>query len=81
MFSMKGVTNEKERDLKPRIPVFLIQKEFVKGMPLRSAIFYHQEFGAGLRPYTSMATTGEIPVTKMNLIEIASYANMSKDSV
>ena len=23
---MKGVTNEKERDLKPRVPVFLIQK-------------------------------------------------------
>lgn len=39
---LKGVTNEKERDLKPRIPVFLIQKDFVKGLPLKTAIFYHQ---------------------------------------
>lgn len=38
----QGVTNEKERDLKPRIPVFLIQKEFVKGLPLKTAIFFHQ---------------------------------------
>lgn len=27
-----------------------------------------------------MGTTGDVPVTKMNLIEIASYANMSKDA-
>ncbi len=39
---IQGVTNQKERDLKPRIPVFLIQKDFVKGLPLKTAIFYHQ---------------------------------------
>jgi hypothetical protein len=52
----------------------------VKGLNLRTAIFYHQEFGAGLRPYSALGATGEIPITKMNLIEISSYANMSKDA-
>lgn len=78
---LKGVTNELERDQQPRTPVFLIQKDFVKGLNLRTAIFYHQDFGAGLRPYSAMGATGEIPIAKMNLIEIASYANMSKDAV
>lgn len=27
-----------------------------------------------------MGTTGDVPITKMNLIEISSYANMSKDA-
>jgi hypothetical protein len=52
----------------------------VKGLPLKSAIFYHQEFGLGLRPYVSLGTTGDVPVTKMNLIEISSYSNLSKDA-
>ena len=81
MFSMmQGVTNEKERDLKPRIPVFLIQKEFVKGLPLKSAIFFHQEFGMGMRPYAALGATGDIPITKMNILEVSTYANLSKDA-
>jgi len=39
---IKGVTNETNRDQQPRTPVFLIQKDFVKGLNLRTAIFYHQ---------------------------------------
>jgi hypothetical protein len=34
----------------------------------------------GLRPYTALGSTGDVPITKMNLIEVASYANMSKDA-
>jgi hypothetical protein len=60
--------------------VFLIQKDFVKGMNLKTAIFYHQEFGMGLRPYSSLGQNGEVPITKMNMIEISSYANMTKDA-
>lgn len=52
----------------------------MKGVNLRTAIFYHQEFGAGLRPYSAIGATGEVPITKMNLVEISSYANMSKDA-
>lgn len=52
----------------------------MKGLNLRTAIFYHQDFGAGLRPYSALGATGEVPITKMNLIEISSYANMSKDA-
>ena len=57
----------------------MIQKDFVKGIPLKTAIFYHHDFGKGIRPYTSMGTTGEVPITKMNILEIASYANTDKD--
>lgn len=74
------MTNEEERDRQPRTPVFLIQKDFLKGVTLRTAVFYHQDFGAGLRPYSATGATGEVPVTKLNLIEVASYANMSKDA-
>lgn len=56
-------------------------KEFVKGKDLKAGIFYHQEFGAGIRPYTVYGSNGEVPVAKINLTEVASYANMSKDSV
>lgn len=34
----------------------------------------------GLRPYSAIGATGEVPITKMNLIEVSSYANMSKDA-
>jgi hypothetical protein len=78
---MQGVTNPDERDLRPRNPIFVISKDFVKGKDIKPGIFYHQEFGAGLRPYTVYGSNGEVPVTKINLTEVASYANMSKDSV
>lgn len=61
------MTNENNRDKKPRNPVFLIQKDFVKGLNLKTAIFYHQEFGMGLRPFSAFGQIGEVPVTKMNI--------------
>jgi hypothetical protein len=57
-----------------------VAKEFVHGLDLKPGIFYHQEFGAGIRPYTVYGSNGEVPVTKINLTEVSSYANMSKDS-
>jgi len=77
---LKGVTNPEDRDLRPRNPIFVVAKEFVHGLDLKPGIFYHQEFGAGIRPYTVYGSNGEVPVTKINLTEVSSYANMSKDS-
>lgn len=36
-------------------------------MNLKTAIFYHQEFGFGLRPYNTFGQIGDVPITKMNL--------------
>lgn len=60
--------------------MFIISKDFVKGLNLKSGIFFHQEFGSGLRAYSIYGSNGEVPVTKANFIEIASYANMTKDN-
>ena len=34
----------------------------------------------GLRPYAVFGSNGDVPITKMNTVEISSYANMSKDA-
>lgn len=34
----------------------------------------------GLRPYSTTAQNGDVPITKMNIAEISSYANMTKDA-
>lgn len=49
-------------------------------MNLKTAIFYHQEFGMGLRPYSAFGQSGDVPITKMNIVQISSYANMTKDA-
>lgn len=77
---LKGVTNPVERDLRPRNPVFIISKDFALGVPIKSGIFFHQEFGSGIRAYSIYGSNGEVPVAKANFTEIASYANMTKDN-
>ena len=52
----------------------------MKGKDLKTGIFYHQDFGAGLRPYGVYGSNGEIPQAKANYAEIAAYANMDKDN-
>jgi hypothetical protein len=49
-------------------------------MNFKTAVFYHQDFGMGLRPYSAFGQNGEVPITKMNIAEISSYANMTKDA-
>jgi hypothetical protein len=34
----------------------------------------------GLRPYSAFGQNGDVPITKMNIVEISSYANMTKDA-
>lgn len=44
---IKGVTNPEERDKQFRQPVFLVSKEFVLGMNVRTGIFIDRH----LRPF------------------------------
>ena len=78
---LKGVTNPQDRDLRPRNPVFIISKDFVKGLEIKSGIFFQQEFGSGMRAYSIYGSNGEVPIAKANFTEVASYANMTKDNV
>ena len=34
----------------------------------------------GLLPYSAFGQNGDVPITKMNIVEISSYANMTKDA-
>lgn len=77
--NLGGVTNPEDRNILPRTPVFVVSKEFVKGRKFTPGIFYHQDFGKGVRPFAVHGVNGEIPQTKLNMVEISSYANMDKD--
>jgi hypothetical protein len=79
--NLHGVTNPEDRNRLPRCPVFIIAKEFVKGRVFTPGIQYHQEFGRGIRPFSVNGVNGEVPQTKVNLVEIGSYANMDKEKV
>jgi len=72
----KGVTNPEARDKQHRLPVFLVSKEFVDGMTVKTGIFIDKH----MRPF-NVQTSGSISITKINFTEISQYANSSKETV
>lgn len=66
-----------QRDKQPRVPVFLVAKEFVKGKQLRAGVV--APGSRTIRPYQCQ-TSGSIQQTVCNFAEIAVYAQQNKDS-
>eukprot|EP00825_Cyclidium_porcatum_P030349 TRINITY_DN3217_c0_g1_i3.p1 TRINITY_DN3217_c0_g1~~TRINITY_DN3217_c0_g1_i3.p1 ORF type:complete len:298 (+),score=35.13 TRINITY_DN3217_c0_g1_i3:198-1091(+) len=73
--NLKGCTNPNIRDKQLRIPIFIVNKDFVKGLDLQSAI----GTAVTIRPYAVYGSNGKIPVTKINFTEIGCYCSKSKD--
>lgn len=73
--NLNGVTNPNVRDKQYRIPVFIVSKDFVKGMDLQSAI----GTAVTIRPYAVHGSNGRIAQTKVNFTEIGCYCNKTKD--
>lgn len=71
----KGVTNPDQRDLRLRRPVFIINKEFVKGKVIKSGIVTN----FGLRPYSVTGVVSGLGETKINYTEIAINSGMEKN--
>ena len=71
----KGVTNPDQRDLRLRVPVFLINKEFVKGVTIQTGIIS----GGNIRPFSMKGVISGLGQAKVNYTEIGFNAGLEKD--
>ena len=72
-YNLEGATNQYNRDIKPRIPLFLISNEFVDY--LKPGIFTEK---SGLIYYTQKLNN-KVPIVKVNYAKISYGANISKE--
>ena len=72
-YNLEGTTNQYNRDIKPRYPVFLVSNEFVDY--LKPGIFTEK---SGLIYYTQKLNN-KVPIIKLNLAKISYGANISKE--
>ena len=73
--NLEGTTNENIRDKKPKIPVFIVSKEFNDNF---CAGEYTRQ--NGIRYFTQKESKN-VPILKLNLAEIAYSLSMSKEEV
>ena len=72
-YSLEGTTNEYERDLKSRRPVFIVSNEFIDY--LKPGIYTEK---SGLLYYTE-PVNNNIPIVKVNYAKICYGTNISKE--
>ena len=72
-YDLEGTTNQYDRDIKPRIPLFLVSNEFVDY--LKPGIFTEK---SGLIYYTQKLNN-KVPIIKINYAKISYGANISKE--
>ncbi|KRX05153.1 hypothetical protein PPERSA_06787 [Pseudocohnilembus persalinus] len=75
--TLSGVTASEIHDKKERQPIFLINKEFIKGQQIKQGICTNQ----GIRPASFFGLTGQIQTQQINYYEIACQVNTSKEVV
>ncbi|KAL4466773.1 hypothetical protein ABPG74_010370 [Tetrahymena malaccensis] len=75
--TLPGVTNPDIRDKQLREPVFIVQKDFLNGIPIQSGIQTDQ----GVRPINLQGLCGNIQMIQINQLEISESANCSKENV
>ena len=72
-YDLEGTTNQYDRDIKPRIPLFLVSNEFIDY--LKPGIFTEK---SGLIYYTQKLNN-KVPIIKVNYAKISYGANISKE--
>ena len=72
-YNLEGTTNQYNRDIKPRYPVFLVSNEFVDY--LKPGIYTEK---SGLIYYTQKLNN-KVPIIKLNFAKISYGANISKE--
>ncbi|EAR94641.2 EF-hand protein (macronuclear) [Tetrahymena thermophila SB210] len=76
--NLDGTTNEYERDKEEREPVFIISKDFAKGLNIKSGVY---RLGGIIRPLVLSSTSGKIQQTLCSYQEIASISQLNKEEV
>lgn len=64
--NLYGTTNENERHKDVREPVFIVSKDFAKGLKLKSAVYRD----SGLRPLVISSTAGKIQTLSLAFNEL-----------
>ena len=72
-YNLEGTTNQYDRDIKPRVPLFLVSNEFIDY--LKPGIFTEK---SGLIYYTQKLNN-KVPIIKVNYAKISYGANISKE--
>ena len=72
-YNLEGTTNQYDRDIKPRIPLFLVSNEFIDYV--KPGIFTEK---SGLIYYTQKLNN-KVPIIKVNYAKISYGANISKE--
>ena len=73
----QGTTNPQARDHQYREPVFMIGKDFVSAVTIKSGISHCG--GAQIRPLELKGSSGIIPKVKINYCEVGLFCGQSKD--
>lgn len=73
--NLEGTTNEKSRDLKPRIPVFIMSNAFCDS--IKSGIFIN----GNVLPYTHKSTDSNMSHVKLSYSEIAISVGITKNEI
>ena len=74
---IQGTTNPGERDKQVREPVFIVGKDFVSAVHIKSGIAHNK--GAQIRPFDNKGSSGIIPKVKINFTEVAALCQQNKD--
>ena len=72
-YDLEGTTNQYDRDIKPRVPLFLVSNEFIDYV--KPGIFTEK---SGLIYYTQKLNN-KVPIIKVNYAKISYGANISKE--
>ena len=72
-----GTTNPQNRDHQIREPVFMVGKDFVSGVVLKTGISHNR--GAQIRPMALNGASGIIPLVKINYVEVGLFCGLTKD--
>lgn len=73
----KGTTNPGKRDKQIRDPVFMVAKDFVSKVTVRTGTAHN---GGTLRPHELKGASGIIPQVKINYVEVGLFCNQSKET-
>lgn len=77
---LQGTTNPDKRDKQIRTPVFMVSKDFVSLVTLRSGIVHTSASGiCSVRPLELKGASGVVPKVKINYVEVASLCGKSKE--
>jgi hypothetical protein len=74
---LAGTTNPGERDKQLREPVFIVGKDFVSAVYIKSGMAHNK--GAQVRPFDNKGICGIVPKVKINYTEVASLCSLNKD--